>query len=117
MTIDNPAEEDTRDVEEVVAPVEEPVAKSEKAASKKRTPAQKAARKRKAAAARKQQSEKADAPINVPTTPGEIRDAAVELKDRAKAIGAKPLIEGVGEIAGRFFGYINDLFDDVEKKK
>ena len=53
----------------------------------------------------------------MPTTPGEIKDAAVKIKDRAKSIGAKPLIEEVGGIAGRFFGWVNNLFDDVEGKK
>ena len=63
--------------------------------------------------------EEETAPIleSMPQTPGEIRDAAIKLKNRAQAIGAKPLFEGVGEIAGRFFGKVHNFFDDVEEKK
>lgn len=54
---------------------------------------------------------------NIPTTPGEIKDAAAEVVDRAKDVGITPFVEAAGTLASRFFRGLNDFFDGVENKK
>lgn len=94
------------------APVPEPTKPTKKRGSYK---------KRKKPAAKKQQPEPEQAPSrlsdSVPTTPGEVKDAAGKLINRGKEMGAKPILDALGGLANRFFGAVNSFFDDMEGKK
>ena len=104
---DSVAEEATPVVEETPVP-------EAKKTGKKRGPY----KKRKKAPAKSKQPKQADAPLSdIPTTPAEIKDKAVAFKDRAKDIGAKPIMEEIGGGISRLFGKLNRFLDDVEGKK
>ena len=105
---DSVAEEATPVVEETPVP-------EAKKTGKKRGPY----KKRKKAPAKSKRPRKTSKPVvdDIPTTPAEIKDKAVAFKDRAKDIGAKPIMEEIGGGISRLFGKLNRFLDDVEGKK
>ena len=113
----SPVEEVPSDVEEIPAVAEEvtepskPKTKAKRKASTKATSASKAK-------VRKQRKPPVEPVVDeTPHTVEGIRDAAVEIKERALGGVLQPFIESAGELADTILGATGRFFDDLGKKK
>ena len=106
----NAAKEVTVVAEEVTEP-SKPKTKAKRKASTKATSASKAK-------VRKQRKPPVEPVVDeTPHTVEGIRDAAVEIKERALGGVLQPFIESAGELADTILGATGRFFDDLGKKK